>query len=55
MAWASTSVVNLEHDPFGCLVASAFVTGGSAWGAVVWLPLIAIALSGAVSAVELRN
>lgn len=51
VAWASTSVVNLEHDPVGCLVVSAFVTGGTGWGAVAWVPLIAIGLFGAVSAV----
>jgi hypothetical protein len=51
VAWASTSVANLEHDPVGCLVVSAFVTGGSAWSAVGWLPWIAIALFGAVSAI----
>jgi hypothetical protein len=50
-AWASTSVANLEHDPVGCLVVSAFVTGGSGWGAVVWLPMIAIAMFGANGAV----
>jgi hypothetical protein len=51
VAWASTSVVNLEHDPVGCLVVSAFVTGGTGWGALTWVPLIAIALFGAVNAV----
>jgi hypothetical protein len=51
VAWASTSVANLEHDPVGCLVVSAFLTGGSAWSAVAWLPWIAIALFGAVSAI----
>jgi hypothetical protein len=51
VAWASTSVVNLEHDPVGCLVVSAFVTGGNGWGALSWVPWIAIALFGAVSAV----
>ncbi|MGP7998541.1 MAG: rhomboid-like protein [Streptosporangiaceae bacterium] len=42
--WASTDVVNLHHDPAGCLVASAFVTGGS-W--LAWPALIALALFGA--------
>jgi len=42
--WASTDVVNLRHDPAGCLVASAFVTGGS-W--LAWPALIALALFGA--------
>ena len=43
-AWASTSVVNLEHDPVGSLVVSAFVTGGSP---IVWTALIALAVFGA--------
>jgi len=51
VAWASTSVANLEHHPVGCLVVSAFVTGGNAWAAMAWLPLIAIGLCGAVNAV----
>ena len=42
--WASTNVVNLRHDPLGCLVASAFVPSGySAW----WPFLIAAAMFGA--------
>jgi hypothetical protein len=51
VSWASTSVENLEQHPVGCLVVSAFVTGGNGWGALAWVPLIAIALFGAVSAV----
>jgi hypothetical protein len=51
VAWASTSVVNLEHDPVGCLVVSAFVTGGGAVEAVVWLPMIALAMFGANRAI----
>ena len=47
-AWASTSVVNLEHDPVGSLVVSAFVTGGSP---VAWTALIALAVFGANRAV----
>jgi hypothetical protein len=47
LAWASTSVTNLSHDPVGCLVVSAFVTGGGAWGLVVWVPVIALAMFGA--------
>ena len=43
-AWASTSVVNLEHDPAGSLVVSAFVTGGSP---IAWTVLIALAVFGA--------
>lgn len=40
-AWASTSVANLKTDPIGCLILSAFVTGGNQW---VWLVLIGVAL-----------
>jgi hypothetical protein len=40
-AWASTSVANLKTDPIGCLVVSAFVTGGQPW---VWMVLIGVAL-----------
>src|SRR6202020_3344196 len=43
-AWASTSVHNLEHDPVGSLVVSAFVAGGNP---VVWTALIALAVFGA--------
>lgn len=50
-AFASTSVANLTRDPVGCLVTSAFVTGGDLSGTLTWLPLIAIALWGAVRAV----
>lgn len=48
---ASTSVENLTHDPLGCLVLSAFVTGGDVAGTLTWLPLIAIGLAGAIRAV----
>ena len=48
VAWASTSVANLEHDPVGCLVVSAFVTGG---GVVTWVPVIALGMFGANRAV----
>jgi hypothetical protein len=47
VAWASTSVANLSHDPVGCLVVSAFVTGGGARELVVWVPVIALAMFGA--------
>ena len=47
-AWASTSVANLEHYPAGCLLLSAFVTGGSV---SAWPVLIALALFGANRAV----
>jgi hypothetical protein len=51
VAWASTSVANLEHDPVGCLVVSAFVTGGGVVGVVGWLPMIALAMFGANRAI----
>ena len=44
LRWASTSVYNLEHDPVGSLVASAFVTQGYL---LAWPALIALALFGA--------
>jgi hypothetical protein len=43
-AWASTSVHNLQHDPVGSLVASAFIAQGY-W--LAWPFLIALALFGA--------
>jgi len=43
-SWASTNIVNLRHDPVGCLVASAFIPSGSA---IAWPVLIAVALLGA--------
>jgi hypothetical protein len=51
VAWASTSVANLEHDPVGCLVVSAFVTGGGAGGVVTWLPVIVLGMFGANRAI----
>ena len=42
--WASTSVANLEHDPIGALVLSAFVGPGYL---LVWPVLIALAVFGA--------
>jgi len=44
IAWASTNVTNLEHEPVGPLLASAFVAPGY-FG--VWPVLIALALFGA--------
>ena len=44
IAWASTNVANLEHEPVGPLLVSAFVTPGY-FGA--WPVLIALALFGA--------
>lgn len=44
LRWASTSVHNLEHDPVGCLVASAFFPSASSWA---WPALIALSLFGA--------
>ncbi len=43
-AWASTSVANLEHEPIGPLVASAFIAPGYP---VIWPLLAALALFGA--------
>jgi hypothetical protein len=43
-AWASTSVANLEHEPVGPLVVSAFVGPGNL---LVWPVLIALAVFGA--------
>jgi Rhomboid-like protein len=43
-AWASTSVANLEHEPVGPLVLSAFVGPGNL---LVWPVLIALAVFGA--------
>jgi Rhomboid-like protein len=42
--WASTSVHNLQHDPVGSLVVSAFVTQGFM---AAWPVLIALAMFGA--------
>jgi hypothetical protein len=41
LAWASTNVHNLRHDPVGCLVASAFVaqTFATAWPALIVLAM----------------
>lgn len=50
LAFASTNLANLSHDPVGCLAVSAFVTGGSAASALTWLPMIAVALHGAARA-----
>ncbi len=44
LGWASTSVHNLQHDPVGCLVASAFFPTESL---LAWPALIALALFGA--------
>jgi hypothetical protein len=44
VSWASTSVHNLEHDPVGSLIVSAFVTTGSL---LAWPALIALAMFGA--------
>ena len=42
--WASTSVHNLQHDPLGCIIGSAFVTTSYL---LAWPALIALALFGA--------
>jgi hypothetical protein len=44
IAWASTNVANLEHEPIGPLVLSAFVGPGYL---LVWPALIALAVFGA--------
>src|SRR5580658_8063122 len=44
LSWASTSVHNLQHDPAGCLAASAFFPTESL---LAWPALIALALFGA--------
>jgi hypothetical protein len=46
-AWASTNVANLEHEPIGPLVLSAFVGPGYL---LVWPVLIALAVFGASQA-----
>jgi hypothetical protein len=51
VTWASTSVANLEHDPAGCLVVSAFVTGSGVRSLLTGLPVLAVALFGACAAV----
>src|ERR1700722_13047073 len=43
-AWATTSVANLEHEPVGPLVVSAFIGSGDY---LVWPVLIAVAMFGA--------
>src|SRR5215472_1296817 len=45
VAWASTNVANLRHDPVGSLVASAFIPSGVT---VAWPPLIALTMFAAV-------
>jgi hypothetical protein len=44
LRWASTNVHNLQHDPVGCMIISAFFPEGSARA---WPALIALALFGA--------
>jgi hypothetical protein len=44
LRWASTNVHNLQHDPVGSLIASAFFTQGYL---LAWPALIALALFGA--------
>jgi hypothetical protein len=46
LAWASTSVHNLEHHPAGCLVASAFFPTSFL---LAWLAVIALAMVAATS------
>lgn len=44
LAWASTNVHNLAHNPLGCMIASAFVPTGAL---LVWPVIIALAVLGA--------
>ena len=44
LRWASTNVHNLQHDPVGCMIVSAFFPEGSA---AAWPALIALAMFGA--------
>ena len=44
LAWASTNVHNLGHDPVGCMIASAFFASGAL---TAWPLLIALAMFGA--------
>jgi hypothetical protein len=44
LQWASTNVINLRHDPIGCLIASALLPSGSL---TVWPALAALAMFGA--------
>lgn len=46
VAWASTNVHNLTHNPVGCMIASAFFPTGAL---LAWPALIALALFGANS------
>jgi hypothetical protein len=52
LRWASTNVHNLQHDPVGCMIVSAFFPQGSA---AVWPALIALALFGANRALGNRR
>src|ERR1700689_3799613 len=44
LAWASTNVHNIVHDPVGCMIASAFFAPGAL---TAWPILIALAMFGA--------
>lgn len=44
LAWASTNVHNLAHNPAGCMIASAFVAAGAL---TAWPLLIAAGMTGA--------
>ena len=52
LQWASTNVHNLQHDPVGCMIVSAFFPQGSA---SAWPALIALALFGANRALGNRR
>jgi hypothetical protein len=44
LAWASTNVHNLAHNPVGCMIASAFVAAGAL---TAWPLLIVLGMAGA--------
>jgi hypothetical protein len=52
LSWASTSVANLEHDPFVSLFLSALIVNGNS---VAWLALVAVAVFGASRAAGNRR
>jgi hypothetical protein len=52
LRWASTNVHNLQHDPVGCMIVSAFFPDGSPRS---WPALIALAMFGANRALGNRR
>ena len=43
LGWASTDLVNLRHDPLGCLVGSALITDDRPWA---WVALVGLGAAG---------